>query len=62
MTPQSRMAPKKKAGNRAGLGDDIIKEIAAELNILDYKGLGTSAQNLNKTEENKAITKKRSLQ
>ena len=59
------MAPKEKPGSKApvaGLGDDIIKEIAAELNILDYKGLGTSAQNLNKTEENKAITKKRSLQ
>ena len=51
------MAPKKK-GAAAGLGDDIIKEIAAELNIGDYKGLHASAQNLNKTEENQAKTKK----
>jgi len=47
------MAPKKPQHS-----DEFIKEVAAELGIADYKGLPTSAQNLNKTEEALCKTKK----
>ena len=46
------MAPKKPQHS-----DEFIKEVAAELGIAEYKGLTTSAQNLNKTEE--ALCKKK---